>query len=337
MGKMRWGLLGSGKILDRWLKGFRQVEDAEIAGIASRTIETAQRRAIECGVADAMTYDDMLRRKDIDVMYIPVPHPAHKELAIRALEAGFPVLVEKPAAVTAADWAEMAAAAKANHVFLMEAVWTCCFPAIRKMLEMISSGAIGEVRCVQAAFAGRIADSYRGRLTDPMDAGGALLDVGVYNLHFAQMVYGRSPVRWASLASIGTDEMHLQVDEQAAYIGQYENGALSILTSAIRTAMPDTAWVYGTEGMIRIPVYWKASEFEIRSGGRSETVSLPVPQHTEGITDEGFQFEIRHVQECIRSGLSESPLVPHSATEAVLTQCDELRQQWGLRFPFENN
>ena len=124
MKTIRWGLLGAGKLLDRWLNGFRQVENAEIAGIASRTPETAEKQARKYGIREAMVYDELLERKDIDIMYIPVPHPAHKELAIRAMEAGFPVLVEKPAAVTEADWNEMCACAEKNHVFLMEAVWT---------------------------------------------------------------------------------------------------------------------------------------------------------------------------------------------------------------------
>ena len=335
MEKIRWGLLGAGVILDRWLKGFRQIEDAEIAGIASRTRETAEKQAARYGIENAMTYDELLQRKDIDIMYIPVPHPYHKELAMRAMKAGFPVLVEKPAAVTAADWDEMTKCAAENGVFLMEAVWTACFPAIRKLLELVHSGAIGDMRCLQAAFTFRIPDDYKGRLTDPMTAGGALLDVGVYILHFAQMVYGRSPLRWASLASIGTDEMHLQVDEQEAYIGQYDNGALSILTSAIRIDTPDTAWIYGTEASIRIPCFWKADRFEIIRNGTTETYEYPVAQKVKGIEDEGYQYEIRHVQECIRSGVQESPLVPQAVTREVLAQCDELRKQWGLKYPFE--
>ena len=335
MKKYRWGLLGAGVILDRWLKGFRQVEDAEIAGIASRTRETAERQAAKYGICDALSYDELLARKDIDVMYIPVPHPAHRELAIRAMEAGFPVLVEKPAGVNAAEWDEMTACAKANGVFLMEAVWTACFPAMRQILAEIKAGSIGEVRQVEASFTYRIPDDYQGRLTDPMSAGGSLLDVGVYDLHFAQMVFGRSPVRWASLASMDTDEMHIRVDEQAAYIGQYDTGALSVLTSAIRVETPDTAAVYGTKGSIRVPVFWKPAGYEIVRNGISETVRMPVPQKVSGIEDEGYQFEIRHVQECLAKGLKESPYVPHSVTREVLAQCDKLRKQWGLKFPFE--
>ncbi len=105
--KIRWGMLGAGAILDRWMKGAVQVEGAEVAAVASRTVETAGRQAEKFGIPSALTYDEILKRKDIDIMYIPVPHTAHKELAIRAMNAGFPVLVEKPAGVTAADWKEM--------------------------------------------------------------------------------------------------------------------------------------------------------------------------------------------------------------------------------------
>ena len=335
MKKFRWGLLGAGVILDGWLNGLRQVEDAEIAGIASRTPETAQAKAKKYGIGEAMSYDEMLRRTDIDAVYIPVPHTAHKELAIRAMEAGIPVLVEKPAGVTAEYWKEMTDCAVRNNVFLMEAVWTRFFPAIQRMKELIAEGTIGEVRCVQSAFTDRISDDYQGRLTDPMTAGGALLDIGVYNLHFAELVYGCQPLRWASLASIGTDQMKLEVDEQACYIGQYENGALSILTSAIRTQMTNNAWVYGTKGSIMLPEFYMPDRLEITVGDKKYTEFYPVPQHAEGIRDKGYQFEIRHVQECIRNGLKESPVVPYDITASVLTQCDILRKQWGLKYPFE--
>ena len=140
MAKTRWGLLGAGIILDRWMKGFQQVEDAEVAAIASRSPETARRMADRYGIKDALTYDEILKRDDIDVMYVPVPHMAHKELAMRAMEAGYHVLVEKPAAVCAADWEEMVACAKKHNVFLMEAVWTRCFPIIQQVLDEIKAG-----------------------------------------------------------------------------------------------------------------------------------------------------------------------------------------------------
>ena len=335
MKKTRWGLLGAGILLDRWMKGFQQVEDAEAAAIASRTPETARRMADRFGIKDALSYDEILKRDDIDVMYIPVPHPAHKELAIRAMEAGFPVLVEKPAAVNLSEWQQMEACAKKNQVFLMEAVWTRCFPVMQQVLDEIRRGTIGDVRNVQAAFAFRVDDSCQGRLTGPKQAGGALLDVGIYGLHFAKFIYEKMPARILSLASMDTDHLHLQVDEQNVIIGQYDNGALFTVSSAIRTDMPDTAWIYGTKGYIRMPVFWKCESAQIVCGEVTRKIESPVPQKISGVIDEGYQFEIHHVQDCLHRGLTQSPLVTHAMTRDVLSMCDELRGQWGLVYPFE--
>lgn len=337
MGKTRWGLLGAGVLLERWMKGFVQVEDAEIAAIASRTAETAQRMADRFGIRDALSYDEILKRDDIDVMYIPVPHPAHKELAIRAMEAGFPVLVEKPAAVNANDWQEMTACARKNNTFLMEAVWTRCFPVMQQVIDEIHQGTIGDVRHIQASFAFRVDDAYTGRLTDPEQAGGALLDVGIYGLHFVKFFLEKMPERILSLASTDTDHLHLKVDEQNVIIGRYDDGALFTVMSAIRTETPDTAWIYGTKGYIQMPVFWKPACAEIVCDGAVRRIESPVPQKVEGISDEGYQYEIRHVQECLRRGLVQSPLVTHGMTQDVLEMCDEIRRQWGLVYPFEQH
>lgn len=335
MSNIRWGLLGAGNLLNRWMNGFRQVEDAEIAAIASRTIETAKRMADRFGIPEALTYDEILQRDDIDIMYIPVPHPAHKELAIRALEAGFPVLVEKPAAVSAAEWEEMEACAKKHGVFLMEAIWTRFFPLMDQVLEVIRSGEIGDVRHVQATFAYRMPDTYQGRAVDPNQAGGALLDVGVYGLHFVKFIYEKMPERILSMSSVDTDHLHLQVDEQNVIIGQYSNGALFTVTSAVRTEMPDSAWIYGTKGYIKLPVFWKPETAVITCDETERVIECPVPQRFSTFLDEGYQFEIRHVDDCLRKGLIESPLVTHAMTHDVLKMCDEFRGQWGLVYPFE--
>ena len=335
MNKKRWGLMGAGGLLPRWMNGAKQTDEIEIPAIASRTRETARRQALEYAIPDAMTYDEILERRDLDVLYILTPHTAHKELAIGAMEAGFPVVVEKPAAVTAADWDEMTSCARANGVFLMEAVWTCCFPLTQRTLEIIRSGRIGRVRNLQTTFAFRNPDDYTGRLYDPMLAGGALLDVGVYCLHYARMIFGEDPVETTALASVDTDSLHLRVDEQIAVACRYKDGALAVSNAAIRTEMPDTAVIYGTEGSIRVPDFWKPERLEIECAGSREIIEEPVPQRVPGVRDEGYAFEIRHVNECLRKGLTESPLVPHEATASVLRQCDMIRERCGLRFPFE--
>ncbi len=335
-GKVRWGLLGAGALLDRWMKGAMQAEDAEIAAVASRTLETAKRQADKWNIPEYMTYDELIARDDLDVLYIPVPHTSHKELAMKAMSAGRNVVVEKPAGINAEEWAEMTECARRNHVFLMEAVWTRCFPASRDILQLIADGAIGDVRMLQASFCFRNGDDYQGRLYNLNTAGGALLDVGVYPLHFAHMIFGRKPVSLTGTAAIGSDHLHLEVDEQNAMIAQYDNGALAVMTSAIRTEAPDTAYIFGTNGYMVIPHFWKPSEVQLICPSKEEQHILhAVPQNVPGTEDEGYQFEIRHVNDCLRNGLTESPLVPWHATAAVLEQCDELRSSWGLTYPGE--
>ncbi len=336
MKKIRWGLLGAGNLLNRWMKGFQQVEDAEIAAIASRTPETARQMADRFGIKDRLSYDEILSRDDIDIMYIPVPHQAHRELAVRAMEAGYSVLVEKPAAISEHEWLEMEICAKKHGVFLMEAVWTRFFPVMEKVLNVIHSGVIGDIRHVQATFAYRLPDAYQGRALDPNQAGGALLDVGVYGLHFMKFIYEKMPDRILSLASIDTDHLHLQVDEQNVIIGQFDNGALFTVTSAVRTEMPDTAWIYGTKGHIRLPVFWKPELALITCGQTERRIECPVPQKPNGTIDEGYQYEIRHVNECLKNGLLESPVLSHTMTRDVMKMCDEIRKQWGLVYPFES-
>lgn len=332
---IRWGLLGAGNILNRWMKGARQVEDMEIAAVASRTMETAKRMAGRFEIPDALSYEEMLAREDIEAVYIPVPHVGHKELALRAMKAGKHVLVEKPAVVTANDFDELTACAKEHRTFLMEAVWTRFFPLIEVLHTYLDSDVIGQVRSLHCSFCCRDDPQQVPRVFDPALAGGALLDLGVYNLHFANMVFRKDPVKMTGLASMDTDELHLQVDEQGSYIAQYDRGELAVMTSAVRTDMPDTAYIYGTKGSIEIPTFWKPTRMHVTAAGRDEWVERKVSQNIPGIEDEGFQYEIRHVHECIRGDRIESPIMTWEKSRSVLDLCDRLRSEWGLRYPFE--
>ena len=334
---IRWGILGAGAIVDRWIKGARQVKDMEIVAISSRTPQTAAKMAQKHGIPEAVTYDELVVREDIDVVYVPVPHTAHKELTIKALKAGKAVLVEKPAGVTAKEFEDMAACAKEQKVFLMEAVWTRFFPIIDRIREYLGEDGIGDVRLIQTAFAFRADENLiRGRLADPMTAGGSLLDTGVYDLHFTDMILDKVPLKITGLASFDTDEYHLQVDEQASWVAQYDGGQLAVMTSAIRTTLPDTAFIYGTNGSIEVPVFCKPARMIIRIAGKEDQViEMPVPQNIPGVQDEGYQFEVEHVNDCLRQGLTESPVMTWEKSLRVLHQCDKLRADWNFRYPFE--
>ena len=217
-----------------------------------------------------------------------------------------------------------------NQVFLMEAVWTRFFPLIKEIEVHLKD--IGDVRVVSTNFSFRN-DEMDSRLMDLNRVGGSLLDVGVYDLHFTKMVLKKDPILLSGVASMDTDEHHLQVDEQAAWIAQYDKGELGLMCSAVRTDMIDTAYIYGTKGHMIIPQFWKPWQLQLTVGDKTETIEYPVPQKIAGIEDEGYQFEIAHVNQCIRDGIKESPVMTWEETASILKQCDMLRKQWGLKYP----
>ena len=333
--RIRWGLLGGGKIIDRWMKGALQCEDMEVVAVASRTRKTAEAMADKWQIPRVMTLDEMCSCPEIDAVYIPVPHSAHKELALRAMRAGKAVLVEKPAAVSEKEFDEMVLCARECGVFMMEAAWTRFFPAVEQLCELLREGVIGRVRAVQAAFAFRMDGEWDGRLFDPARAGGGLLDVGVYPLHFAQALFGRAPEGITGFCARDTDDRHIMVDEQAAFTAVYDQGELMMGACGVRTQIPDNAYIYGEDGWFEVPEFWKAQKLIFHKGEETRVFDCPVSQTVPGMEDEGYQYEIRHMNECLRGGLTESPVVPFSATKCVLAQCDELRRQWGLVYPFE--
>jgi len=334
--KIRWGLMGAGSIVERWIKGARQFSDMEIVAVASRTQQTAIEAAKKYGIPDAMTYEQLAERDDIDVVYIPVPHMAHMQLAILAMEHGKSVLVEKPIAVNAGDLQKMIDCAKVNNVFLMEAVWTRFFPLVNTIQGLMNEKGIGEVRAVNVAFSFCIPGNMtQSRLLNPELAGGGLLDVGVYNLHFCDMIYDKSPVSLTGFATIDSDENHIQVDEQAMYVSKYDKGELASMASGVRTNMLDTAYIYGTNGYIEIPTFWKPTVMKLTINGETKEYKNTVQLNHGEYADEGFQYEIAHVNQCLRKGLNESPIMTWDKSLRVMKQCDDLRKQWGLIYPFE--
>lgn len=207
----------------------------------------------------------------------------------------------------------------------MEAMWTHFFPAMLKMKELIREGAIGEVRMMDVKFNFRSGWNPEGRLLNPDLAGGGLLDVGVYDIAFAQMVMGTAPSEIISSAHLG----ETGVDEQAGIVFKYSNGALAVLTCAVRTSTPHTASVYGTEGWIEVPpLFWQPDRFVLHTDEKNEEFAF------ERLGN-GYSYEAQHVHECLKEDKKESDIIPHSLSVDVMKAMDEIRSQWNLRYPFE--
>lgn len=326
MEKIRWGILGTGRIAGVFAEGLRAVDDAELVAVGSRTAEAAQAFGTRFGAARAHpSYEALANDPEVDAIYVATPHTLHKDNTLLCLAAGKPVLCEKPFAINAGEAAEMIAAARERGLFLMEAMWTRFLPHMVELRELLRAGAIGEVRLLKADFGFRTAVNPAGRLFNPDLGGGGLLDVGIYPVSFAAMVLG-TPERIVSMADIGSTG----VDEQAALVFGYAAGQLSVLTAAIRTATPHEALICGTDGQIRIHhSWWGLSRMTLSRTGQADQLIDPPT------TGNGYNYEAIEVGRCLREGRLESAVIPLGETLAILRTLDQVRAQWGLRYPSE--
>ncbi len=255
MKRTRWGILGTGTIATKFALGLRAADNAELRAVGSRSEATAEAFAREHGAARAhASYEALARDPEVDAIYIATPHVLHRENTLSCIAGGKAVLCEKPFAMNASEGEEMVAAARSAGTFLCEAMWTRFLPATRRVRELINTGVIGEPRQLECDFGFRTELDPRGRLFDPALGGGALLDVGIYCVAYARMVFGGAPAEVHSSAHIG----ETGVDEQSAYLFRYDSGALARMSSATRTETAHRATIWGTEGSIEVPDFWQA-------------------------------------------------------------------------------
>ena len=323
MKKLRWGILGTGRIAGTFAEALAVLPDVELAAVGSRTAGAAKAFAAKHKVARAHESYEALAKDDVDAIYVATPHPFHRENAILCLRAGKAVLVEKPFAMNEREAREMVDVAKAEKRFLMEAMWTHFLPAIVRAEELVRAGAIGELLMVQADFGFRAPFDPKGRLFDPALGGGSLLDVGVYPVSLATRLLGE-PAKIQSAAVLGKTG----VDEQASMILEYAGGRQAVLSSAIRTETSHAATLSGSEGRIRIEApFWKSQRITVAAGGKKdEGIDLP-------FRGNGYTHQALEVARCLAEGMLESPRMSHAFSLSVMRTLDALRRPWGLRYP----
>ncbi len=325
MKKFGWGFIGAGAIANRFMAGLMQVPDAYLAAVSSKTYERAKRFAGKYNAKVYKSTEELIADEDADIVYVATPHTVHKENTLMAIEMGKPVLCEKPMAPNAKMVTEMVQAARKKRVYLMEAMWTRFFPAMKKVREWLDEGRIGKVQFVTADFGYYEEEDPSKIIFDPNTAGGSLLDVGIYPIAFAFMVFGKKPNRITGLADMASTG----VDAAMGCTLGFEGGGLALLYSAMNAETPQVAEIIGQKGRIVIPQFWSPREAHLYIGG--ELIESFKGDH-EG---EGYQFEIAAVQEDIRNGRLENELMPLDESIAIAEVMDELRSQWGLVYPFE--
>lgn len=322
---IKWGILGPGTIAHKFARGLDVLPEAELFAVGSRSEERARKFAEKYNFQKSYgSYESLVADPEIDVIYVSTPHTFHKKHSILALEAGKSVLCEKPFAINAHEVKEMINCARENEVFLMEAMWTRFLPVINKVQEWITDGRIGEVRQLRGDFGFRTEINPQARLFNPELGGGALLDVGIYTVSFASLIFGQQPQKIKSMSHKGKTG----VDEQTAITFKYDQGQLAQLSCAIRTSTPEEVLITGTEGMIKIPKFWHAKKATLYTEDNQQKVEIP-------LRASGYNYEAQEVINCLKKGKMESNILPLDESLAIMETMDQIRQQIDLQYPGE--
>jgi len=326
MSNFSWGILGPGGIAQAFAKDLTFIEGHTIGAVGSRSIANAEKFANTFGGTAYGSYEELVADSSIDAIYVATPHPAHHDNVILALNAGKPVLCEKPFAVNAKQAQAMVDAAAKNKAALMEAMWARFLPHYAKVREIVASGVLGPILSIHADHGQRLADRGIARLVDPQLAGGALLDLGIYPISFAQMILG-NPTSITSKA-VMTDR---GVDAQTSMIFSYDNGAQAVLTTTMIEQTPCRAVVAGLHGWLEIDrtFYNPASMRVILNDGS-------VTEYPSAYTGHGLREQAESFKHIVQSGAVESKVLTWKDTVDIMKSMDTVRSQIGLRYPFED-
>jgi predicted dehydrogenase len=319
---IRWGILGAGGIAHKFADAVTNHTASTVAAVASRTPGKAQAFADAEGVEHALeSYEELVVRDDIDAVYVATTHNDHHNPALLAIEAGKAVLVEKAFTQNALQARTVIDAARANKVYVQEAMWTRWLPHVVALREAIQAGEIGDVVTVQADHGQPLAHVERMKRADL--AGGALLDLGIYPISFAYDILGRPD----AVTAVGqlTDG---GVDGQVSMVFSYAKAQAS-LTTTMWARTPCRAMIAGTEGRIEIedtfyaPSTWRLT----RDDGTTRDFDGRVPN--------GFQYEAAALARGLQSGAMEAPELTLDQTLEIMHILDDVRAQIGVVYPGE--
>lgn len=326
---MQWGILATGTIAHKFAQTVAQMgaEGERIAAVGSRSVEKARTFAQQYGIPRCYgSYQELAEDPEVEAVYIATPNTLHYEDCRLCLEQGNHVLCEKPFTINVRQAMELNALAQEKGLFLMEAFWTWLLPAYEKLRELIAADAIGTVQSITCQYGFAAQGARKDRKFNSGLGGGALLDIGIYNLGFLRTVTGCDPLMFE------TEQVQINeygTDEYSKLRLSYPEGCTAESVQTIGQELVRHAQIMGTKGSIFLPDFQHAELLELEhTDGTRERFELPVEIN-------GFEYEIREASRCVRESRSFSDRYTPQDSLALTKLMYEIRMSWGMYFEGE--
>ena len=332
---MKFAILGCGFIATKMAEAVKAIESrgVEAYAVASRSLTKAEKFAKDYGFGRAYgSYEELAKDPAVDLVYIATPHSEHYNNILLCLEHGKNLLVEKAFTANALMASEVIALAEEKGVFLSEAMWTRFLPAVQMVKDLILAGKIGKVESVEADFSMPL--SHIERLRKPELAGGALLDLGIYSLTFADIFLTDDEIAGAENHIVQTKTHCVKFDtgvDATDWIDLiYANGQVAHLKTSMVAPLKNEGVIYGTDGFIRVLNLNDMVEIQLfdKAGSLLESITPPRIENC-------YEYEVLACKAALEKGQKECAEMPHSKTMQMMTQMDGLRASWGVSYPFE--
>ncbi|GAB2540303.1 Gfo/Idh/MocA family protein [Brachybacterium huguangmaarense] len=331
---IRWGIVSPGGIAGKFARSVHAATASRIVSVCSRSLERAESFAAE-HVADGgeapRAFDDvaaMLEAGGIDAVYVASPHAQHHEYARPLLEAGMPVLVEKAFTLDRADAEDLFDTARSTGTFAAEAMWTRYLPQMDVLAQVVASGMLGEIVSLAADHGQSFDPDPEHRLFAPELGGGALLDLGVYPISFAQALLGD-----LSDLAIRGSLTETGVDAHVSLLARGARGGTALLDTTLASRTPTLGWIAGTRGRASLSApFYVPGELTIElTDGRAAVFEHP------GDPELGMAYEAAEVARCLAAGVLESPRMTWADTLSVMGTMDAVRAELGVVYPGESS
>ena len=325
MKRIKLGILACSGIANKMACAAAFVDNIELYACASRELSHAKEFAAKYNIAKAYgAYEELASDEEVDLIYVSSPHSHHYENVKLCLEAGKHVVCEKPFTTDAAQAAELFKLAKSQGLFLMEALWTRFLPAVLEMKRMLDEGVIGELLTLNQTSGQDL--RHVERIISPELAGGALLDMGVYSLTYADLFLGEGIKNIYSSVRMSKEG----VDQTSVILLDYGDGKCASIMSSGLAAYKECAYIMGAGGYAAIEGTYGPESFTVTVKNKTTAYSYPF-----SLAGNGFEYELIEAVNCIQAGKPESDKLPGDKTVYMMGLLDRIRKEWGMVYPFE--